>query len=96
MLIKAVTLAIPMFTMSCFKLATTLCSELESLIKNFWWGQKESEKKIHWVGWKKMCMAKAKGGLGFRKLSIFNLALLAKQVGKLFKMNSHCCTSSTK
>lgn len=46
-LIKAVVLAISMFAISCFKLLITLCSELKSLMTNFWWGQKENEKKIH-------------------------------------------------
>lgn len=44
-LLKAVALAIPMFAMSCFKLPTTFCSKLESLMPNFWLWQKESEKK---------------------------------------------------
>lgn len=49
-LIKAIALAIHMFTMSCFKIPKTFCSELESLMVKFWWGQKESDNKIHWIG----------------------------------------------
>lgn len=37
-LLKVVALALPMHAMSCFRLPLTLCSELESLIANFWWG----------------------------------------------------------
>ena len=37
-LIKAVVQAIPTYTMSCFKLPIGLCTELESLIRKFWWG----------------------------------------------------------
>ena len=39
-LIKAVAQAIPTYIMSCFKLPDTLCEELTSMIRNFWWGQK--------------------------------------------------------
>ena len=39
-LIKAVAQAIPTYIMSCFKLPDTLCEELMSMIRNFWWGQK--------------------------------------------------------
>ena len=37
-LIKVVAQAIPTYTMNCFKLPDSLCDELTSLIRNFWWG----------------------------------------------------------
>lgn len=67
------------FAMSVIKLLITLCAELEHLMNSFWWGQKDNERKIHWVGWDKVCRSKFKGGLDFKKLSTFNLALLVKQ-----------------
>ncbi|GJR52184.1 RNA-directed DNA polymerase, eukaryota [Tanacetum coccineum] len=48
-----------------------------TLIKFLWCGNSEN-KKIHWVSWNQS-MAKIKsGGLGFRSLKAYNLALLAK------------------
>ncbi|KAL0006736.1 hypothetical protein SO802_008238 [Lithocarpus litseifolius] len=78
-LIKAVAQATPTYTMSVFKLPDSLCKDLNSLMGNFWWGQKERERKLAWVSWEKLCTSKAEGGMGFRDLKAFNLALLTKQ-----------------
>ena len=82
-LIKAVAQAIPSYTMSSFLLPKSLCEDLEREMRSFWWGQKQQETKIAWVGWKKMCKPKSLGGMGFRNLQAFNLALLAKQAWQI-------------
>ena len=82
-LIKVVALAIPTYSMCCFKLPDTLCEELMSMICNFWWGQKQDERKLNWMSWDKLCMPKVDGGMGFKQLKLFNLALLANHGWRL-------------
>ena len=75
-LIKAVAQAIPTYTMSVFKLPNTLYDELTSMVRTFWWGQSNGRNRMVWLSWDKMCAPKKDGGLGFRDLKAFNLALL--------------------
>lgn len=44
-LIKSVAQAIPMFSMSCSKLPRGLCEHLTSIIRSFWWGGKQGQRK---------------------------------------------------
>lgn len=80
-LIKTVAQAIPSYIMSVFVLPKHLCEEIERMMNSFWWVSFAKEKRgIHWFAWDRLCVPKCKGGLGFKRLHDFNLALVAKGV----------------
>ncbi|KAL5567997.1 hypothetical protein UlMin_024572 [Ulmus minor] len=87
-LIKAVAQAIPTYSMSIFKIPSTLCRELGSIVARFWWGSTPTNRKINWVSWEKMCLPKHKGGMGFRDLFLFNQSLVAKQAWRILKYHN--------
>ena len=70
-LLKAVVQAIPIFAISCFKLPVGLCKEIEMQIRKFWWGERGSQRKIHWNSWEVLCKPKEEGGMGLKDLVRF-------------------------
>ncbi|KAK9195743.1 hypothetical protein WN943_003868 [Citrus x changshan-huyou] len=83
-LLKTVALALPNYAMSIYLLPKELCRELEGLMNSFWWRNNHSSGKgINWVKWEYLCNPKGCGGLGFKQLHLFNIAMLGRQMWKL-------------
>ncbi|XP_031101849.1 uncharacterized protein LOC116005749 [Ipomoea triloba] len=55
-----------------------LCVSIERTMNRYWWGS-GSERGIYWKAWDHLCVPKKYGGLGFKELRAFNMAMLGKQ-----------------
>ena len=84
-LIESIAQAIPVYSMACFRLPRGLCNHINSLIRQFWWGSKQRQRKVSWVSWEVMTRPKHLGGLGFWDIEIFNLCLLARQSWRILQ-----------
>jgi hypothetical protein len=90
-LIKSVLQSISTYAMGVFKFPSGLIEELSHIIRNFWWGDEENRRRMHWMSWERMARPKAQGGAGFRDLSVFNQALLARQAWRIIQHPDSLC-----
>lgn len=79
-LIKKVAKALPTFAMNVFLLPVNLINEVEKEMSKFFWSSgNKNNSRISWMSWERMSRHKHAGGLGFKCLRDFNLAMLGKQ-----------------
>ena len=64
--VKSVVQALPYYMMGVFLVRKGLCEKYEKLIRDFWWGEENGHRKVHWMSWKRMTRTKRAGGIGFR------------------------------
>ena len=55
-----------------------MANRIEKIHRNFLWSGIGDEPKFHWVKWAAVCNLLSSGGLGMRKVRLFNEALLGK------------------
>ncbi|RVX07309.1 putative ribonuclease H protein [Vitis vinifera] len=79
-LIKSTMSSFPLYQMSVFRMPKSVARRIEKLQRDFLWGGANGGTKSHLVKWEAVCVEKEKGGLGLRKISILNKALLGKWI----------------
>lgn len=92
--VKSIVQALPCFTLGVFLLSKGFCDKYEKMIRDFWWGDEIGYRKVHWMSWENMTKPKRVGGIGFRDMHLFNIALLAKQGWRLIKNPESVCESA--
>lgn len=61
-LIKNVVQAIPIYSMSAFKVPTGVCAAMDSVVRSYWWSGKTNSKNIAaWRSWTEVCKPKELG-----------------------------------
>ncbi|XP_013632788.1 PREDICTED: uncharacterized mitochondrial protein AtMg00310-like [Brassica oleracea var. oleracea] len=69
--------------MSTLLLQLETCENLANAIAQFWWSLNLPKRDIHWVKWENLSKPRGDGGIGFKMIHKFNLALLGKQLWRL-------------
>jgi len=68
--------------------------QLKKMINAFWWGNGGNRcKGLHWMSWERLSVYKNFGGMGFKDLTCFNVAMSGKQ-GWRFQNDSSSLVSS--
>jgi hypothetical protein len=90
-LVTLVAQAIPNHVMSIFKLPTGFHDDYMKLVRNFWWGEDEKKRKVHWASWDILTCPKNLVGVGLKDTKLMNQALLARQCWRIINKPESLC-----
>lgn len=95
-LLKTAAQSILKFWMSLLLILGEICDKIEKSMNAYWWEGGKEKRGIRWMFWERICEVKEAGGLGFRKLCDFNVAMLAKQAWRLINNSNPLVTEIMK
>ncbi|KAJ9556097.1 hypothetical protein OSB04_010711 [Centaurea solstitialis] len=79
-LIKAVLESLQLYWMLVFTLPSSVIQSIEALFRSFLWSQSDVSKGKNRVAWDVVCRPKKSGGLGIKRMGLWNRALLTTHV----------------
>ncbi|GJT84690.1 hypothetical protein Tco_1066407 [Tanacetum coccineum] len=82
-LVKSVIGSMHVYWASVFILPSHVLLDFEQLMRNFLWAQGESQKGKSKVAWEVVCLPMKEGGLGVKRLKLFNIALMVPFRGNM-------------
>ncbi|GJR83550.1 hypothetical protein Tco_0154335 [Tanacetum coccineum] len=82
-LVQSVIGSMHVYWASVFILPTRMLLEIEQLMRGFLWCQGTMRKGKSKVAWEVVCLPKHEGGLGLRRLELFNKALMIAHIWSL-------------
>ncbi|KAL8125037.1 hypothetical protein AgCh_012638 [Apium graveolens] len=95
-LLKTAAQSIPNFWMNLLLIPGEICTVIQRQMNSYWWSNGNNNKGVRWMAWDKLCNVKQAGGLGFKKLQQFNIAMLAKQGWRLVNNSNPLVTNIMK
>ncbi|GJR99878.1 hypothetical protein Tco_0316387 [Tanacetum coccineum] len=78
--------AMHIYWASVFILPSRVLLNIEQLVRDFLWSHSNLNKGRSKVAWEVICLPKNEGGLGIRRLEVFNSALMIAYVWKLLSL----------
>uniref|UniRef100_A0A2N9EU99 ubiquitinyl hydrolase 1 n=1 Tax=Fagus sylvatica TaxID=28930 RepID=A0A2N9EU99_FAGSY len=78
MLLKSTLSSLPTYYLSLFTIPVSVANRIERIQRNFLWGSYRDGVNHHLVNWDIVCSPIRYGGLGIRKIVVFNKVLLGK------------------
>lgn len=79
-LVISVLSSMHVFWSSVFILPISISKEIEKLLRGFLWCQGDLKHGKAKVSWKCICLPKEEGGLGLRRLDVWNMTLMSKHI----------------